>query len=293
MKDKSEKPIKELLNFSIAIIDKPAGPTSFTVSDYVWKQLRDFGVNKTSHFGTLDPQVTGVLPVAVGRACRLTGFFLGHDKKYIGVLHAHKEQDLKELQKIINNNFMGKIKQTPPIKSSVKRVEREREVKRFELLERGENKKDFLFITEVEGGTYIRKLCSDLGDIIGGAHMLELRRVDAGIFSESDKRMVSLYEFKEAVEELKKGNEEKIRKILVPAEEAIKKIMPVVQIRNDANVLRALFTGKPLFNKDIIGKVPKLKERDNFAVFAGDRFIEIAKKGNDSVVAGKAMFVLA
>ena len=293
MKDKNEKPIKELLNFSIAIIDKPAGPTSFTVSDYIWKQLKDFGINKTSHFGTLDPQVTGVLPVAIGRACRLTGFFLGHDKIYVGVLHAHKEQEIKELQKIINENFMGKIKQTPPIKSSVKRVEREREVKRFEILERGENKKDFLFIAEVEGGTYIRKLCSDLGDIIGGAHMLELRRMNAGIFSEDDKRRVSLYEFKDAVDELKKGNEEKIREILVPAEEAIKKIMPVVQIRKDENVFRALFSGKPLFNKDIIGKVPKIGWGENFAVFAGDRFIEIAKRLDDDVIAGKALFVLA
>ena len=228
--EKHEKPIKDLLNFSIVIIDKPAGPTSFTVSDYVWRQLKDFGINKTSHFGTLDPQVTGVLPIAIGRSCRLTGFFLGHDKTYIGVIHVHKEHELSDLQKVINKNFMGKIMQKPPIKSSVKRVEREREVKRFELLERGENKKDFLFIAEVQGGTYIRKLCSDLGELkeVGGAHMLELRRMNAGIFSESDKRIVSLYEFKDAVDELKKGNEEKIRKILIPSEEAIKKIMPGV-----------------------------------------------------------------
>ncbi len=293
--EKHEKPIKDLLNFSIVIIDKPAGPTSFTVSDYVWRQLKDFGINKTSHFGTLDPQVTGVLPIAIGRSCRLTGFFLGHDKTYIGVIHVHKEHELSDLQKVINKNFMGKIMQKPPIKSSVKRVEREREVKRFELLERGENKKDFLFIAEVQGGTYIRKLCSDLGELkeVGGAHMLELRRMNAGIFSESDKRIVSLYEFKDAVDELKKGNEEKIRKILIPSEEAIKKIMPVVQIRNDANVLRALFTGKQLFNRDMIGKIPKLKEGDNFAVFAGDRFIEIAKRGIDEITAGKAQFVLA
>jgi len=299
--EKYKAPIKELLNFAIINIDKPCGPTSFSVSDYVYKQLREFGVNKTSHFGTLDPKVTGVLPVAIGRACRLTGFFLGHDKEYIGIIHVHKEQDIAELQKIINDNFMGKIKQTPPIKSRVKRVEREREVKRFELLERNEeSKKDFLFIAEVEGGTYIRKLCSDLGEIIGGAHMLELRRIRAGIFSEndSDHRSVSLYEFKEAVEEFRQSNgkkDEKLRKMLIPAGDAIKKIMGFVYVRNDMHVLKALLTGKPLFTKDIIGKF-SVREGENFAVFVkndNEQFIEIAKKTNDGVIAGKAQFVLA
>ena len=48
-----------------------------------------------------------------------------------------------------------------------------------------------------------------------------------------------------------------------------------------------------MFNRDMIGKIPKLKEGDNFAVFAGDRFIEIAKRGIDEITAGKAQFVLA
>jgi len=158
--------LKKLLNFSIININKPCGPTSFSVSEYVKKQL---GLTKTSHFGTLDPRVTGVLPVALSRACKLTGFFLGHDKEYVGIIHAHKEQDIKELQEIINKNFIGKIKQLPPKKSRVKREERIREVKSFKLLEQGENKKDFLFQTAVEGGTYIRKLIHDLGEKIGGA----------------------------------------------------------------------------------------------------------------------------
>ncbi|MBC8435193.1 RNA-guided pseudouridylation complex pseudouridine synthase subunit Cbf5, partial [archaeon] len=117
---KKLKPIHELLNFGILNIDKPAGPTSFTISDYIRKKL---GLNKTSHFGTLDPQVTGVLPIALGRACKLTGFFLGHDKEYIGVMHTHKEQEMEDLQKIINDKFTGIITQMPPVKSAVKRQE--------------------------------------------------------------------------------------------------------------------------------------------------------------------------
>ncbi|MBI2004113.1 hypothetical protein HYS72_01480 [Candidatus Pacearchaeota archaeon] len=76
-KIKSQKSILELLEFGIINIDKSSGPTSFNVSDFVKKKLN---LRKTSHFGTLDPKVTGVLPVALNRACKLTGFFLGENK---------------------------------------------------------------------------------------------------------------------------------------------------------------------------------------------------------------------
>ena len=64
---KKNKNIKELLEFSIINIDKPSGPTSFNVSDFVRKTLKNTGIEmrKTSHFGTLDPKVTGVLPIAL------------------------------------------------------------------------------------------------------------------------------------------------------------------------------------------------------------------------------------
>lgn len=284
--------IKKLLNFSIVNIDKPAGPTSFSVSEYVARKLKKYGIKKTSHFGTLDPKVTGVLPIALGRACKLTGYFLGHDKVYVGILHTHSEQDIKELQKIIDDNFVGKIKQTPPVRSSVKRAERIREVYRWDLLEvegNDEIGKDFLFVAEVEGGTYIRKLCSDLGEIVGGAHMDELRRTRAGIFSEEEK-LIKLEDFDEAIEGLEKGNEEKLRNILTPADEAIKKIMPVVQVEKDC--VKHLLTGKGLFKGSILGDVPA---EGFFAVFQGNKFIEIAQRvkerRNGKEVAGKPAFV--
>lgn len=277
------KPLPELLQFGIINIDKPAGPTSFTVSDQVRRKLN---IAKTSHFGTLDPQVTGVLPVALGRACKLTGYFLGHDKEYIGIMHTHKEQDLEKLQEIINQNFVGVIKQTPPIKSAVKRQEREREVKRFELIEISESKKDFLFIAEVEGGTYIRKLCSDLGEIIEGAHMLELRRIRAGIIKEDTS--VTLFELDKAVEEYGNGNDKPLRNMILPAELAIKKILPWVDINKSA--VKHMFHGKPLFKEDVLTPIP---EEEIFAVFCGKQFIEIAQKttekGED--ILSKPLFV--
>jgi H/ACA ribonucleoprotein complex subunit 4 len=278
----AEKLMKELLNFGVIVIDKPTGPTSFSVSDYVRKTL---GLTKTSHFGTLDPMVTGVLPVALGRACKLTGVFLGHDKTYVGIMHTHKEQDMETLQKLINENFMGKIMQLPPQKSRVKRQLREREIMRFELVEQSESKKDFLFITEVQGGTYIRKLCSDLGEMIGGAHMAELRRTQAGIFNES--QCVKLYDFDKAVQESEKGNFTKLRKIIIPAEESIKKVMPFYEVREAA--LFALKSGKPLFARDLVEK--KRITDEQFAIFCKNKFIGIYKFADQGDIVGKSEFV--
>jgi H/ACA ribonucleoprotein complex subunit 4 len=277
----SKKAIKELLEFGIIIIDKSSGPTSFTVSEYVKKQL---GLRKTSHFGTLDPKVTGVLPVALNRACKLTGFFLGHNKTYVGIIRTHTEQSMKKLQEIIDKKFIGKIMQLPPKKSRVKREIREREILSFKLIEEGEDKKDFLFITQVQGGTYIRKLIHDLGIEIDGAHMLELRRTEAGIFDES--KIVNLYDFKKAVDEFKEGKESKLKKMIIPADEAIKEIFEVIEAKKTS--VKHLLTGKPLWPEDVLGDLPK---EENFAVFSDNQFIEIAKKVEEGSITAKPLFV--
>src|SRR3989344_8694369 len=103
---KDKKTTEELLEFGIINIDKPSSPTSFDVSDFVRKKAN---LRKTSHFGTLDPKVTGVLPIALNRACKLTGFFLGENKEYVGIMRLHEEIDREKLQEIINKKFLGKI----------------------------------------------------------------------------------------------------------------------------------------------------------------------------------------
>src|SRR3989339_432185 len=149
------KDIKELLNFGLINFDKPAGPTSYSVSEFVQRQLK---LKKTSHMGTLDPKVTGVLPVTLGRACKLAGYFIKHDKTYVGILETHKECKLEDLQKLIDDNFVGKILQTPPHRSAVKREERERVVYSWKLIEASDDNRSFLFEAKVEGGTEIRKV---------------------------------------------------------------------------------------------------------------------------------------
>jgi len=148
-----QRPVAELINNGIVNIDKPKGPTSHQVSDYVQKILQ---INKAGHSGTLDPQVTGVQPVALGQATRITLFLLTAPKEYVGIMHLHKEVDEKFLFQTVQK-FIGKIKQMPPIKSAVKRQMRIREIYEFELIEIKGN--DVLFRVKCQAGTYIRKLC--------------------------------------------------------------------------------------------------------------------------------------
>ena len=115
---KAKKTTAELLEFGIINIDKPSGPTSFDTSNFVKKTL---GLRKTSHFGTLDPKVTGILPVALNRGCKLTGFFIGEDKEYVGIMRFHQETGLGEIKKAIEEKFTGVITQLPPVRSRVKR----------------------------------------------------------------------------------------------------------------------------------------------------------------------------
>ena len=302
-KIKEKKSILELLEFGIINIDKSSGPTSFNVSDFVKKKLN---LRKTSHFGTLGPKVTGVLPVALNRACKLTGYFLGEDKEYVGIMRVHEEISLEKIKEKIKEKFLGVIKQTPPVKSRVKRVEREREIISFEILEQSENKKDYLFKTEVQGGTYIRKLIDDLGkelcsrphSVIGkdnlssvkslgiGAHMLELRRVRAGIFEEDS--IVNLYDFEKAVDEYEKGNEENLRKIIIPAE-IISEVYPVLEIKPDN--LKKILTGKPIMFEDL-KKTPKENIGKIISVFCENKFVGMYKVMNSGEMFAKANFVM-
>jgi H/ACA ribonucleoprotein complex subunit 4 len=274
---------EKLLSFSLININKPSGPTSYKVSEFIRREL---GIVKTSHMGTLDPRVTGVLPVTLGRACKLADYFIKHDKSYVGILHTHNKQELGELQKLIDENFLGKIKQTPPSRSAVKRAERVREVYSFKFLESSDDKREFLFSCKVEGGTYIRKLCSDLGEMIGGAHMAELRRTEAGIFDE--EKIYDLDEFEDAVDKYKSGDFKMLRKMIIPAEIAIKQVLKFVGVEKRA--VKSLHNGKPLFFGDVIDKV-EISEGERFSVFCGNKFIGVYRRTNEDVIFGRAEFV--
>jgi len=288
-KIKEKKSLKELLEFGIINVDKPSGPTSFDVSDRVRKVL---GLRKTSHFGTLDPKVTGVLPIATNRACKLTGFFLGEDKEYVGTMRIHGKISRDKIERAIKEKFTGVITQLPPVKSRVKRQEREREIKKFKILEVSEDEtgESVLFQVECEGGTYIRKLVHDLGEALNvGAHMTELRRVRAGIFKED--KSIKLHDVEKAAQEYKKGNEAPLREMIIPGE-IVSELFLVVEIKKDS--VDRILHGQPIYKEDLKGKTDKenFKKDDKVCVFSGDRFIGVFKVVNEGRIFAKGEFVL-
>jgi len=208
---------EEIINYGIVNIDKPKGPTSHQVSDFVQKILH---INKSGHSGTLDPAVTGVLPVALGRATRIVQTLLTAGKEYVAIMHLHKNVEEEKLRETIKKHFIGKIQQLPPLKSSVKRQLRTRSIYYFDILEIEGN--DVLFKVGTEAGTYIRKLIHDLGKKLEtGAHMAELRRTKAGPFDEST--LVTMQELTDAYYFWKEESNEKfLRKIIQPVENGVK-----------------------------------------------------------------------
>lgn len=274
------KTIKELLEFSLIVIDKPSGPTSYQVSDYVREKL---GLRKTSHMGTLDPAVSGVLPITLNRACKLSPYLMKKEKSYVGVMRLHENVD-EDTLKAEMKKFVGTITQTPPLRSSVKRVKRQREIAQFDFIHR--EGKDVLFESNVEAGTYIRTLVNDLGKSIGGAHMLELRRTKAGIFDESAS--VRLYDFDNAVDAHMRGDASLLRSMIIPAEEVIQKMMPSVLVKPAS--LPTLLTGKPLYQTDFLD-VPSLPKGALFAVFCNGQFIEVARIVNEGELIARPEFV--
>ncbi|MBA3064833.1 RNA-guided pseudouridylation complex pseudouridine synthase subunit Cbf5, partial [Candidatus Woesearchaeota archaeon] len=225
--DPDKRTVKELINYGIVNIDMPPGPTSHQVSAYLQKILN---ISKAGHSGTLDPGVTGVLPIATGRATRVVQTLLKAGKEYVGLMHIHKEIPEDDIYQVCND-FVGKIMQMPPIKSSVKRRLRERQIYYFEVIEI--DGQDVLFKVGCEAGTYIRKLVHDIGQKLGcGAHMAELRRTKVGPFKKTTN-LVTLQDLTDAFYYYKQGNEKYLRYCMQPIENAVKHL-PKIYVLDSA-----------------------------------------------------------
>jgi H/ACA ribonucleoprotein complex subunit 4 len=218
----SEREIAELLNSGLVLLDKPAGPTSHQVAAWVKDIL---GIEKAGHGGTLDPRVTGLLPITLGKATNAVRTLLLGGKEYVGVMKFHADVPQDAIKEIFSE-FTGKIYQLPPVRSAVKRELRIRQIYYLEPLEI--EKRIVLFKVGCEAGTYIRTLCHDIGDALGcGAHMVELRRTKIALFSEDDAW--NLHELKDAYVFWKEDkNEEELRKIILPYEKLLDHIPKIV-----------------------------------------------------------------
>jgi len=234
--------IQDLINYGIVNINKPSGPSSHLIADYVKKILN---LKKTGHSGTLDPKVTGSLPIALEDATRIVQTLLPAGKEYVALMRIHDAPSEEKIKKTFKK-FMGKIKQLPPVRSAVKRRLRSREIYYSEILEIRDNY--VLFRVGCEAGTYIRKLIHDMGlDLGSGAHMVQLIRTKAGPFKEN--KWHTLQDLTDAYEVYKKENNEKpLKKIIEPFENAIK-YFPKVWIMDSA--VSNICHGAPLATQGI------------------------------------------
>ena len=237
-----ERSVEALCGFGVVNLDKPPGPSSHQVS--AW--MRDLvGAERAAHAGTLDPKVTGCLPVLLGDATRLSSALLGR-KEYVAVLELHGAAP-GDLESVLSA-FVGPIYQKPPRKSAVTRQLRVREVFDLEVLDRAD--RQVLLRIACESGTYVRKLCHDLGLARGtGAHMGDLRRTATEPFD--DSTLVTMYDVADALGEWREeGDEGGVRELVSPAERAIEHL-PRVRIAESA--AEQVAEGAPVYAPGVIG----------------------------------------
>ncbi len=204
----------------VVIINKPKGMTSQNVVSKVKRILNE---KKVGHAGTLDPNATGVLPILVGKATKISKYLIEHDKSYEAIIKLGEkrstgdiEGDIVEKKEIkldkytsediqnILNMFLGKTKQIPPMYSAIKvngkkLYEYAREGKEVELKEREieifniqlknvdyENQ-EISYIVDCSKGTYIRTLCEDIAKKLNTVgYMKELTRLRVDKFNISN-----------------------------------------------------------------------------------------------------------
>ena len=248
----SDRDLDALREFGVVNVDKPPGPTSHQVSAWVRDLLE---VDRAAHAGTLDPKVTGCLPVLVGDATRLSRALLTGAKEYVAVLELHGPPPA-DLDRVVAE-FEAPLLQKPPRKSAVTRRLRVREI--YELSPLEQRDRQVLLRIRCESGTYVRKLCHDLGLALGvGAHMGDLRRIGTGAFD--DTSLVDLYELTDAIAFAEEGDEEALREVLLPAEGALTHLPRVIIAESAA---REVATGAQVYSPGVIDVKPAERGDDD------------------------------
>lgn len=250
--------VQELFDNSIIIVNKPPKIINHELTTWIKKIS---GSNRAGHAGTLDPDVSGVVPVALGRATKLLQYIAKKDKTYVGIIKFKNILNEADIKKLFEK-FVGEITQTPPKISAVKKVKRKRTIYYLKFLEQSkENPRLVLFETKVDAGTYIRTLCEDIGKICGGARMEELRRIAVGSITE--QQTFTIYNFIDAIWLWKeKKDDSLLKKMLHKPEEFID--YPKVIVRSSA--VGALLTGAQLMAAGIT-KFPDVKKGDYVSLY--------------------------
>lgn len=264
----SDPELNSALKCGVVILDKPQGPSSHQAAAWAGDIL---GV-KVGQGGTLDPMVSGVLALMLGRAVRLAPVLLNHKKEYVALLRLHKDIPETEIRRVAEE-FIGRQYQRPPKMSAVKRQLRIREIYDLEILD--VSGRLVLMRVECEAGTYIRLLCRHIALAAGaGGQMVELRRTKSGPFTEDES--VTLHNLRDAAENAKEGIPEMLRSMILPVER-LADSLPKVVIRDKA--VDAICHGAVLAAVGIL-------EKDNYKKNA--RVAVMTQKG-ELVCIGKAI----
>ena len=254
-----KRSVENLLEYGLILVDKPPGPTSHEVVAWTKRILH---IPKIGHSGTLDPQVSGVLPLGLGEGTKALGVLLLGPKEYHALGRLHSLPSKEKLKQILEL-FRGEIFQKPPQRSAVLRQTRTRTVYELELLEQ----KERLILLRVlcEAGTYIRKLYYDMGEILGpGGSMIELRRSRVHQFSEDN--LVTMHQLADAYATWKEnGDDSKLSKMILPIEHALSEIKSVV-IRDSA--IDSLCHGAQLAIPGVLEISPGLNKGDLVAIYS-------------------------
>lgn len=246
------RPLEDYIKNGIIILDKPSGPTSNQVDNWIKKILN---IKKCSHAGTLDPRASGVLVIAIENATKLMPILLSSKKEYVGVIRLHEDVEKNKIRKVFKE-FVGKVKQLPPLKSAVARREREREIYYLEILEI--DGKNILFKVGCEAGFYVRRLAVDVGKKLGvKSHLQELRRTKSGNFSEESR--ITLQNLIDAVEE------DRIKEVIHPMEIAVETVGKIIV--SDTSI-ENICNGSPLYIGGIIKLEDSIKKGDWVALFS-------------------------
>ena len=253
-----DREITDYINNGVINLDKPSGPTSHEVDSWVKRILK---LDKTGHGGTLDPKVTGILPVGLADATRAIQLLLTAPKEYVCLLTFHADVPESEIRRVFEE-FTGKIFQLPPVKSAVKRELRTRNVYYSTIYEiKG---RDVLFRIGCEAGTYVRTYCHNIGEALGvGAHMAELRRTQVGSFREREN-LVTLQDVTDAYHfYIEDGDESFLREAIMPMERAAD-YLPKIVIKDSA--VDAVCHGADLANGGIVELADNIQKNDIVAI---------------------------
>ncbi len=260
----------------IVVLNKRAGLSS---SQAMLEVKRKLGAEKAGYAGTIDPNYTGVLPVLLGKAVKLTEMLSTSSKTYVGKMKFHRSVSELEVKKLFKG-FTGVIKQVPPRRSSVKRQERERRIASLQLISLKNQVAEFE--VKCQHGTYVRKLAHDIGLKTGGAHLFDLMRTQSGPFTLAQAKFI---------EEITEAS-------VFPAEFGVRHL-PAVFV--DDGVIGPLQHGSPVYAPGILRLEGDFKPLCSVAIKSskselvalgvaalGSKDIKTAKKG----IAIKTDFVL-